>query len=246
MIKSVKNIDYHNYQYMDLFLPNQEEFFTIVHFHGGGLEEGDKGYTHQFAEHLAKQGFAVATANYRMYPDARFPDFLEDAADAIKYISDNISKYGKSKGIIVSGQSAGAWIALMLCFNKEYLESRNIENKAIRAWISDAGQPTTHFNILQYEQGLDPLIQRIDEAAPLYYVSPNSEFSHLLLMVYEQDIPNRLEQNQLLLSSIKSFNKDADVELKILKGAHCHGSSYLDDDGEYEVVKVIKEWAKRL
>ena len=48
------------------------------------------------------------------------------------------------------------------------------------------------------------------------------------------------------MSSIKTFNKNLDVELKILKGEHCHGSGQLDEDGEYEVVKVIKEWMHRL
>ena len=65
-------------------------------------------------------------------------------------------------------------------------------------------------------------------------------------MTYENDLANRLEQNKLLYSSIKSFNAKADVELKILKGYHCHGSSEADDDGEYETIKVIKKWAKRL
>ena len=65
-------------------------------------------------------------------------------------------------------------------------------------------------------------------------------------MVYEEDLPNRLEQNKLLYSSIKTFNKEADVVLKVLKGYHCRGSSELDEDEEYEVIKVIKEWAKRL
>ena len=246
MVKSVKNINYHNDLFMDLFLPEQEEFFTIVHFHGGGLVEGDKGDTHQYAEHLAKQGFAVATANYRLLPDTKFPGFLEDAASAVKYIAENISKYGKSKGIIVSGQSAGAWITLMLCLNKEYLKAKNLKNSAICGWISDSGQPTSHFHILEIEKGLDPLLQRIDESAPLFYVDKNTEFSHLLLMTYEEDLPNRLEQNKLLLSTIKSFNETADAELKILKGYHCKGSSELDEDGEYPVIKIIKEWAKRL
>ena len=246
MVKSVKNINYHNDLFMDLFLPEQEEFFTIVHFHGGGLVEGDKGDTHQYAEHLAKQGFAVATANYRLLPDTKFPGFLEDAAEAVKFVSENISKYGKSKGLIISGQSAGAWITLMLCFNKEYLAAKNLKNSAICGWISDSGQPTSHFHILEIEKGLDPLLQRIDESAPLFYVDKNTEFSHLLLMTYEQDLQNRLEQNKLLVSTIKSFNEDADAELKILEGYHCKGSSELDKDGEYPVVKIIKEWAKRL
>ena len=61
------NINFYKDLYLDLFLPEQEEFFTIIHFHGGGLVEGDKGDTHQYCEHLAKQGFAVATANYSTY-----------------------------------------------------------------------------------------------------------------------------------------------------------------------------------
>lgn len=231
---------------MDLFLPEQEEFFTIVHFHGGGLIEGDKGDTHQYAEHLAKAGFAVATANYSLLPNNKFPSFVEDAAQAVKYVLENINQYGKSKGIIVAGQSAGAYLTLMLCLNKEYLKSVGIDNKIIKGWISDAGQPTSHFNILKYEKGLDPLLQRIDETAPLYYVNDQAEFSHLFLLTYEEDLPNRLEQNKLLYSSIKTFNKEADVILKVLNGYHCHGSSELDEDNEYEVVKVIKELAKKL
>lgn len=245
-MKDYKNLNYYQNLYMDLFVPDQKEFFTIVHFHGGGLVEGDKGDTHQYVSHLVNHGFAVATANYSLLTEAKFPQCLYDAAEAIRYVMDNISKYGKSKGIIISGQSAGAWITLMLCFNNAYLKAKNIKKSAICGFISDAGQPTSHFNYLKIVKGLDPLLQRIDEAAPLFYVDKNTEFSHLLLMTYEQDLPNRLEQNKLLYSTIKSFNEKADVELEILHGYHCHGSSEVDSDNEYETIKVIKEWAKRL
>ena len=46
--------------------------------------------------------------------------------------------------------------------------------------------------------------------------------------------------------TIKTFNEKADVELKILKGEHCHGSGQLDEDNEYGVVKLVKEWMKIL
>ena len=227
---------------MDLFLPEKEDFFTIVYFHGGGLVEGDKGDSHEFVKHLTKLGFAVAAANYSLLTEKKFPACVKDAAQAVRYVKENI----KTKGILVMGQSAGAYLTLMLCLNKNYLKEVGIDHKDIIGWISDAGQPTTHFNILKIEQGLDPLMQRIDEAAPLYFVNKETNFSHLLLMTYEDDLPNRLEQNKLLLSSIKTFNKEADVELKILKGEHCHGSGKLDIDNEYEVIKVVREWMTRL
>ena len=241
-MKTVFNLNYKDNLYMDLFLPEQKEFFTVIHFHGGGLIEGDKGDSHEYCKHLADKGFAVFTANYSLLPNNRFPSFCYDAAEAVKYAIDNISKYGKSKGIIISGQSAGAYLTLMLCFNKEYLSSVGINSEDIFAFISDAAQPTSHFNILKIEKGLNPLLQRIDETAPIYYVNENTKFKHLLLLAYEDDLPNRVEQNQLLLSTIKSFNKEADVSLRILKGYHCHGSSELDNNGDYEVIKVMMEW----
>ena len=245
-VKHIFNNNFYNDLFLDMFLPTEEEFFTIVHFHGGGLVEGDKGDTHLLCEHLAEHGFAVATANYSLMPKAKFPEYLYEAAKAVKYVSDNISKYGKSKGIIISGQSAGAFITMMLCFNKEYLASVGIDNTSICGWVSDAGQPTTHFHILELERGLSPLDQVVDEAAPLFYVNEKTKFSHLLLMAYEEDLPNRVEQNKLLLSAIKELNPNADVEFKLLKKWHCHGSCEIDEDGEFEVVKEFLKWSSRL
>ena len=155
-------------------------------------------------------------------------------------------QYGKCKGFIISGQSAGAYLTLMLCLNKDYLKSVGIDNKDIVGWISDSAQTTSHFNILKYEKGLSPLLQRIDETAPLYYIDEKTSFSHVLLMAYEEDLPNRVIQNELLVSTIKNFNKSADIQLILLKQWHCHGSSVLDDDGEYECVKIIKNWLQKL
>ena len=65
-MKSFKNINYYKDQYLDLFVPEKEEFITIIHFHGGGLVEGDKGDTYQYVHHLVDAGFAVATCNYSL------------------------------------------------------------------------------------------------------------------------------------------------------------------------------------
>ena len=245
-MRKVFNLNFYQDKYMDLFLPEKEEFFTIIHFHGGGLVEGDKGDTHEYAKHLVDAGFAVYTANYSLYPNAKFPDYLIDAANAVKYAKEHIKQFGKSKGIIISGQSAGAWITLMLCFNKDYLKQVGIDNGEIVAWISDSAQTTSHFHIIEIEQVLDPLTQRIDETAPLFYVNKETNFSNLLLMCYEEDLANRLEQNKLLVSTIKNFNRDAKVTLKVLSGGHCSGSNKLDSDGEYATIKEIKKWVKTI
>ena len=245
MVKKLFNKNFYEDLYLDMFIPDRDEFYTIIHFHGGGLVEGDKGDTHAYCERLAEVGFAVATANYALMPDASFPDFLYDAAYAVKYVTDNIHKYGRCKGFIISGQSAGGWITLMLCLNKEYLDFARVDRSIIIGWISESGQPTTHFNILERERHLNPWIQRIDEAAPLYYVDEKVDFSRLLLVTYENDLPSRVEQNELLMSTIKFFKRRLDVHHEVLDGGHCAGSCILNEDGEYEMVNVIREWMSR-
>lgn len=230
---------------MDIFLPDQESFYTIVYFHGGGLIEGDKGDTYQFCEHLAKAGFMVATCTYSLLPNNRFPSFINDAAQAVKYVANNVNQYGRSKGIIISGQSAGAYLTLMLCLNNKYLLDEEVDLSLIKGYVSDAGQPTAHFNILKYEKNLSPNLQRIDETAPLYYVDENTKFSRLLLLTYTNDLPNRLEQNKLLYSSLKSFDQKIDVELSVLDGSHCQGSSELNKNNEYPVIEIIKKWMEK-
>ena len=96
-MKSFQNINYYKDQYLDLFLPEKDDFITIIHFHGGGLIEGDKGDTHEFVKHLTKLGFAVATANYSLLTESKFPECVKDAARAVKYVKDNIKSNEKRR-----------------------------------------------------------------------------------------------------------------------------------------------------
>ena len=121
-------------------------------------------------------------------------------------------------------RSAGAWMALMLCFDEEYLKDEGVERDRICAWIIDSAQTTSHYNVIRFEQSLSPKAQRIDKYAPLYYLDENTRFSRMLLIYYQNDMPCRPQQNQLLYAAIKNYNQDADVEMICLPGTHCSGS----------------------
>lgn len=94
----------------------------------------------------------------------------------------------------------------------------------ISGWLFDAGQPTTHFNVLR-ERGEDPRLVRIDHAAPLFFVTPNPTPSNarLLFAVAAEDIPGRLEQTRLLLRTMEVCGYAMEhVTLQIMKGfQHC-------------------------
>lgn len=157
MTKSIENIPYSSQngpQLLDLYLPEGKNFPTLVYFHGGGLEGGDK-QGHPFIPYLASRGIAVVSANYRMYPEARYPDFVQDAADAVAWTVRNVGSYGGDGRVFVGGSSAGGYLSMMLCFAEQYLGVHDIAPCRIAGWIFDAGQPTTHFRVLQ-ERGPTP------------------------------------------------------------------------------------------
>ena len=248
-MKKTENIIYsekHN-EKLDVYLPDTKGFKTIVYFHGGGLVVHGKDYESivGIAESFVKAGYAFVSADYRIYPQAKFPEFIEDAADAVAFVKNNVGKWGGSGDIIVSGQSAGAWLSLMMCMDKRYLNAVGVDPLSIKAWIIDSAQTTSHFNVLKYESGEDTLAQRINEFAPIYYVGADTSFTKILLIFYENDMPCRPEQNMLFYKAVKAFNGNADIEYAVLDGGHCQGSNEKDPDGEYAYVKIALAYLDR-
>ena len=230
-------------QYLDLYLPETEEFAVLLYFHGGGLESGDKVGEKIFFEYMVSNGIAVASANYRMYPNAKYPDFLLDAADAVAYIFENIGKYGEINGIYVGGSSAGGYITQMLCFDKTWLSKHGIKPTDISGFIHDAGQSTCHFNVLR-ERGLDIRRVIVDDSAPMYHIGEDEQYPPMLIIVSDDDMQNRYEQTILLISTLKHFGHFEKVRLKVMKGTHCAYVGATDQNGESVFGNIVLAFIK--
>jgi acetyl esterase/lipase len=77
---------------LDLYLPkDQQDFPVLVWFHGGYLEEGggSKWTRPEAAQRFAAEGFGVVLPNYRGYPRATYPKFIEDAASVVAWTYSN-------------------------------------------------------------------------------------------------------------------------------------------------------------
>lgn len=227
---------------LDVYLPEMESFPVFLYFHGGGIERGDKAKgVKLFCEHLTARGIAVVSANYRMYPIAKYPEFLEDAACATAWVFENMKNYGEITGIYVGGSSAGGYISQMLCFDKRYLAKHGIAPTDITGFIHDAGQPTAHFNVLR-ERGIDSRRVIVDESAPLYHVGVDAVYPPMLVIVSDKDMQNRYEQTMLLMSTLKHFGHTENVKLQVMNGTHCAYISKADEQGESIFGKLIAEY----
>jgi len=160
-----------------------------------------------------------------MYPQALHPQFICDAAEAVWWVYNNIGEYGNCEGIYIGGSIAGGYISMMLCFDNKYLAPYKIPGDVIKGYIHDAGQPTTHFNVLR-ERGIDSRRVIIDEAAPLFYIGKAADYLPMMFIVSDNDMKNRYEQTQRVLSTLKHFNYDEKkIYYRLMHGTHCHYSS---------------------
>lgn len=220
-------------QKLDWYQPEEGNGMIIVWFHGGGMEAGSRKNGEGLAKQAVERGYGFVSVEYSMYPEARFPEFVLDAAQSVAWVM----KQTEDR-IIVTGQSAGAYLTMMLCLNHAYLRNAGADRNRIAAFVSDSAQQTTHYNVLR-ERGTDSRAERIDEAAPLYYVGEQALDKPLLLICYEDDLPCRVTQNKLMLESIRHFQPDAPVDICVLPGGHCAGSSKPDEHGEYPYLRKL-------
>ena len=241
------DVQYSNYEetLVDIYLPDTgNDFQTIVNFHGGGLERGSKRSStlEDLAVLFTNAGYAFASVEYRMYPKAKFPDYLIDSAKATAFVKKYVQDLGGNGEIIIAGQSAGAWLSLMLCFNKEYLANEGIDSEEIKAWFIDSAQTTSHFNVLQQERGVHKLTQRIDEFSPMYFLDENTKFSKMMLVLYDNDMPCRYEQNILFYKAVLAFNPEAKIEYRLVSGKHCSAAKQRNEKGESLYADLFFDW----
>ena len=231
---------------LDVYLPEEKTFSVFVYFHGGGLETGSKESSTRFTSYLIDRGVAVVSANYRMYPDAKYPDFVEDAASVVHWVSEHIGEYGKCEGMIVGGSSAGGYLSMMLCFDPRWLEPYGELKVPIVGYFHNAGQPTCHFNVLR-ERGLSQKRSIIDDSAPLFHIGTSESYPPMHFVVSDQDIECRYEQTMLVLATLRHFGYDeSKFGYTLVHGKHCAHNKETDENGDNIFGKMVFEFIKSI
>jgi acetyl esterase/lipase len=101
----------------------------VVFLYGGAWQYGARSQYAFLARVLAARGMAVAVPDYRLWPEARWPGFIEDAAEAVAWLR---GAGGEAAGVpagplFLMGHSAGGFIAAALALDP--------------AWLGAAGLP---------------------------------------------------------------------------------------------------------
>ncbi len=134
-----------------LYRPVPEPAAVIVWAHGGGFAFGSVDEVDSFARVLARaSNCAVASVDYRLAPEHRFPTALHDVRDAVLWVAQHVSELaGGAVPLILGGDSAGA----------------NLATIATRK-LHEAGKCNLAANILAYPSTQDADAQSLRQFTP--------------------------------------------------------------------------------
>jgi acetyl esterase/lipase len=113
---------------------------VVVFFYGGNWNSGSRSGYEFIGEALASRGIIAVLADYRLYPQVRYPEFLEDSARAVAWTAKEIKRVGGDpKRLYVMGHSAGAYNAAMIALDPRWLAAEGMTPMALCGWIGLAG-----------------------------------------------------------------------------------------------------------
>ncbi len=171
---------------LDVYYPqNVAGAPVIVFFHGGRWTSLDKSEFKFVGQALTSLGYIAVLPEVRKYPQVHFPDFLDDAALAVKWAHDNAATYGGSPDkLFVMGHSSGGHIASMLALNPEYLKAVGGDRSWLRGMIGLAGaysfMPITAPDL----RDLFGPVDRFRYSQPVFYVDGSNP---PLMLVHGRD-----------------------------------------------------------
>jgi len=113
---------------------------VVIFWYGGSWERGSKSDYRFVGAALADHGYITVLPDYRLYPDVKFPDFLDDAAHAVAWVQQHAQEFGGDPHrIVLMGHSAGAHTAAYLALNHEFLAKRGANPDWIAGLVGLSG-----------------------------------------------------------------------------------------------------------
>ena len=184
---------------------------VIVFFYGGTWQTGAKHDYLFAAEALSETGAIVVVPDYRLYPEVIFPGFLEDSARAVAWTIANIGRWGGDpNSIFLAGHSAGAYIAIMLALDPEYLARAGVRDVRLAGAIGISG-PYDFLPIKRADiKSIFEVVPDLALTQPIHYA--RGDAPPLLLVTGDDDTTVSPDNTRNLAARIKALGGEVETE----------------------------------
>lgn len=138
----LQNVPYseprHERQTLDVYSAANGKNRPIVFWiHGGGWESGDKKEVDLKPKACVEKGYVFVSVNYRLLKDqVTIDQMAQDLAKALRWVCDHAAEFGgDAESILISGHSAGAQLAALLCTDERYIKAENLSRSIIKGCV---------------------------------------------------------------------------------------------------------------
>ena len=218
-------------QKADFWRGVREQAPMVLFVHGGGWKRGDKQMMQGSAKlsHWQAQGYAVASINYRLVPDATVEQQAADVAASVAWFRNNAAQLGiDPERIVIAGHSAGAHLVSLVGTDPAYLAAEGLRPDAVAGVIaldgaaylvSDQMDENARLMGDTYTQafGTDPA--RHDRLSPTLHAKAPNAPAFLILHVDRKD---GTQQSKALGEALRTAGTDASVNRVAGRGMQGH------------------------
>jgi acetyl esterase/lipase len=173
-------------------LPVDARAPVLFQVHGGAWTMGQKeGQGEPLMGHLAERGWVCVTANYRLSPQATWPDHIVDVKRALAWIKENIADHGGDPDFVaITGGSAGGHLcalAALTAHHPEFQPGFEDADTAVAAAVPFYGiydfvdRDGPRNDVLEdflakrvFKSRLDEDRRRWEQASPIRHVGPHA------------------------------------------------------------------------
>ena len=140
-----------------VYVPADEPRGVIVYFHGGGWVLGTlDGYDQVMRSLAESSGFTVASVDYRLAPEHRYPTAANDCTIAFAWIAGNRAALGSEAGpLVVAGDSAGGNLAAVVARRMRDMSGPQPSLQVLVYPVTDADTNTAGYTDPENQQFLD-------------------------------------------------------------------------------------------
>ncbi len=245
---------------LDLYLPEKTATPPplLIYVHGGAWRSGTK--TDVPIDPLLKQGFAIASVEYRLTPVAPFPANIHDLKASIRFLRAKAEEYSYDpKRFVIVGSSAGGHLAALVGVSngQKELEGKlgqfTNQSSDVQAVVSLYGASNLQTILKQSTQrGLDvrvPALQLLlggqpDDkpdlaklASPVAHVDKNDP--PLLLIHGDQDPQMPIQQSYELQEAYEKLKLP--VQFEVIHGGVHGGVEFYDEKRMSFVEKFLRK-----
>jgi len=172
---------------LDIYAPEQRGAPAPVVFfiYGGGWNRGERSDYQFVGRALASRGFVTVIADYRLVPEVTYPGFLEDSANALRWVQDNIANYGGDPNrLFLAGHSAGAYNAVMLALDPSFRQEYGVTMPILAVaalsgpydfYPFEYDEVRNAFGQAPNPEGTQPINLITAEAPPMYLATGTSD-----------------------------------------------------------------------